>query len=596
MPHYALPLATPLLDLPSVFDLTPIPTSSDNTPPNQHAKSTRSLLENHPSFLAALRLKRPFSPTLMPPDKARPLLPTLVPGAVGTLLSRRSAHVQPAALPATDPLECVPLLVRPAVNGLPVHSGAHDNVHLHHASKMQMADYLRSYQQLFAVTPQRMRMIVEALIEALEAGLREEGQRVPMIPTFVFGWPANEKAASYLAVDLGSSDVRVWHMGLQDDGQFEITEAKYKLPKQEQQDGEKLCDFAAESLHRFINDQYMDDDGNLLLDANTPLSFTFSHPRAQKDSNQSEWIPGIKDFEGPDLEGRDVGEIFSESLRKLKVPIKLTSVFNNTKGTTLPLSCVRPATRIGLFFGRGYNAAYMEMVSNIPKIASLSLPPKAEMAINCEWGSFDSGTHEHLPQIKYDRLVDEMSERPGEQAFVKMISGLYLGEIFRVIIAELIEVGILFWGQDTCEMEKSYCFDTDFLGLIEGDCTKELLTVAGIFKHFFGLDTAISERQFFRRVAELIGTRSARLSACGIAAIVSKMGMVDTGCEVAVYGNLYNKYPQFPQRIHEALVDIFGEKGRLIKTYHTEDGSAVESGIIAAMAKAKLAESNCNHG
>jgi hypothetical protein len=39
-------------------------------------------------------------------------------------------------------------------------------------------------------------------------------------------------------------------MGLQDDGQFEITEAKYKLPKQEQQDGEKLCDFAAESLHR----------------------------------------------------------------------------------------------------------------------------------------------------------------------------------------------------------------------------------------------------------------------------------------------------------------------------------------------------------
>ena len=27
---------------------------------------------------------------------------------------------------------------------------------------------------------------------------------------------------------------------------------------------------------------------------------------------------------------------------------------------------------------------------------------------------------------------------------------------------------------------------------------------------------------------------------------------------------------QFPDRIHEALVDIFGEKGKLIKTYHAE--------------------------
>jgi hexokinase len=66
------------------------------------------------------------------------------------------------------------------------------------------------------------------------------------------------------------------------------------------------------------------------------------------------------------------------------------------------------------------------------------------------------------------------------------------------------------------------------------------LTVTGLFTHFFGLDTTISERQFFRRLAELIGTRSARLSACGIAAIVSKMGMVDTGCGVATDGSLYN--------------------------------------------------------
>ena len=39
------------------------------------------------------------------------------------------------------------------------------------------------------------------------------------------------------------------------------------------------------------------------------------------------------------------------------------------------------------------------------------------MAINCEWGAFDSFTHENLPRTKYDQIVDETSNKPGEQAF-----------------------------------------------------------------------------------------------------------------------------------------------------------------------------------
>jgi hexokinase len=64
--------------------------------------------------------------------------------------------------------------------------------------------------------------------------------------------------------------------------------------------------------------------------------------------------------------------------------------------------------------------------------------------------------------------------------------------------------------------------------------TDELLTVTGLFTHFFGLDTTIAERQFFKRLAQLIGTRSARLSACGIAAVATKMGYIDNGgCGIA---------------------------------------------------------------
>lgn len=64
--------------------------------------------------------------------------------------------------------------------------------------------------------------------------------------------------------------------------------------------------------------------------------------------------------------------------------------------------------------------------------------------------------------------------------------------------------------------------------------------IIGIFTHFFAVETTLAERQFFRALAMLIGRRAARLSACGIAAIVSKMGYLDEGCLVGADGSLYN--------------------------------------------------------
>ena len=72
------------------------------------------------------------------------------------------------------------------------------------------------------------------------------------------------------------------------------------------------------------------------------------------------------------------------------------------------------------------------------------------------------------------------------------------------------------------------------------DPTDELLMIIGIFTHFFALETTLAERQFFRALAKLIGKRSARLSACGIAAIVNKKGLLDGGCSVGADGSLYN--------------------------------------------------------
>jgi len=133
----------------------------------------------------------------------------------------------------------------------------------------------------------------------------------------------------------------------------------------------------------------------------------------------------------------------------------------------------------------------------------------------------------------------------------------------RLVICELIDEGVLFLGQNTYKLENPYAFDTAFLSLMErlaglefflhlysslaSDPTDELLMIIGIFSHFFAVETTLAERQFFRALAKLIGRRAARLSACGIAAIVGKMGYLDEGCSVGADGSLYNvSIPHFP--------------------------------------------------
>ena len=124
--------------------------------------------------------------------------------------------------------------------------------------------------------------------------------------------------------------------------------------------------------------------------------------------------------------------------------------------------------KIGCIFGTGCNAAYMEDMGSIPKLAHMNLPPDTLMAINCEWGAFDN-EHKVLPLTQYDLMIDRDSPRPGQQAFEKMIAGLYLGEIMRLTLIDLHDNKDvqLFEGQNINPLRKPYSLDSSFLSAIE---------------------------------------------------------------------------------------------------------------------------------
>ncbi|KAL7414909.1 hexokinase-domain-containing protein [Mrakia frigida] len=288
-----------------------------------------------------------------------------------------------------------------------------------------------------------------------------------MIPTYVFGYPTGKEVGDFIALDLGGTNLRVCFVTLQGGGKFEITQTKYRLTEeQKQEDGAALFDFCAQCVKSFIKehfgiDEHSEDKKDLVL------GFTFSYPCAQNKIDHGVLIRWTKGFGNPNTEGRDVAKMFKDSLVKFNVPITFSALINDTTGALIASNYVDPATKIAVIFGTGCNAAYMETVDNIPKMKGLGLPDSQEMAINCEWGAFDSFEHTYLPRTKYDIIIDETSNKPHEQSFEKMIAGLYLGEVFRLVICELIDDGELFLGQNTYKIEIPFAFDTAFLSLME---------------------------------------------------------------------------------------------------------------------------------
>ena len=71
------------------------------------------------------------------------------------------------------------------------------------------------------------------------------------------------------------------------------------------------------------------------------------------------------------------------------------------------------------------------------------------MVVNTEWGAFGNQGELDFILTKWDREVDRLSINPGKQIFEKMISGMYMGEVVRQVLVDLVNEGLIFVGQNT---------------------------------------------------------------------------------------------------------------------------------------------------
>ncbi|KAK4105896.1 hypothetical protein N658DRAFT_492410 [Parathielavia hyrcaniae] len=457
----------------------------------------------------------------------------------------------------------------------------------------------RHLEELFTIDTPKLKEITHHFVNELTKGLSVEGGSIPMNPTWVMSRPTGHETGTFLALDMGGTNLRVCQVTLTEQkSEFDIIQSKYRLPEELKTGvAEELWGYIADCLQQFIETHH----GDASKMGKHPLGFTFSYPATQNYIDEGILQRWTKGFDIAGVEGRNVVPMFEAALKQRGVPIKLTALINDTTGTLVASAYTDPKMMIGCIFGTGCNAAYMEDCGSIPKLAHLNLPPDTPMGINCEWGAFDN-EGKVLPRTPYDAAIDKDSPRPGQQAFEKMIAGLYLGEIFRLIMVDLHDNSDahLFAGQDISKLRKPYSLDSSFLSAIEEDTLEDLSETLDLFQTKLNISPSRAELGLIRRAAELIGTRAARLSACGVAAISIKKGY--QSCHVGADGSVFNKYPHFKARGAQALRQILDWPDKAdpkeedpIEILAAEDGSGVGAALIAALTLRRVKDGNM-HG
>ncbi|KIN04612.1 hypothetical protein OIDMADRAFT_115606 [Oidiodendron maius Zn] len=454
---------------------------------------------------------------------------------------------------------------------------------------------IQRLEELFTVDQTKLKAITKHFVSELAKGLSVEGGSIPMNPTWCMSFPTGDETGTFLALDMGGTNLRVCEIILTDEkSEFDIIQSKYRMPEElKTGDADELWEYIADCLQQFIESHHGEEQFEKLS-----LGFTFSYPATQDYIDHGVLQRWTKGFDIAGVEGHNVVPMFEAALAKRGVPIKLTALINDTTGTLIASAYTDTAMKIGCIFGTGCNAAYMEDVKSIPKLAHMNLPPDMPMAINCEWGAFDN-EHKILPRTPYDIIIDKDSPRPGQQAFEKMIAGLYLGELLRLVLVDLHDNKDvhIFEGQNIDKLRKAYTLDSSFLSLIEEDPFENLSETRDLFHNKLSIAADHSELELIRRLAELIGTRSARLSACGVAAIATKKGYET--CHVGADGSVFNKYPHFKARGAQALREILDWPAKKnakdpdpIEILPAEDGSGVGAALIAALTLKRAKEGN----
>ncbi|CEP12643.1 hypothetical protein [Parasitella parasitica] len=448
--------------------------------------------------------------------------------------------------------------------------------------------YMRDIIDQFTVDTNYLNQIRDHFMAEMDKGLEKEGATLAMIPSFVEGRLTGKEEGHFLALDLGGTNLRVVLVTLEGQGKYKTVSSKSRV-SEELKTGpmRNLCDYIAECVDTFLTEQGLEDQ-----EVELNLGYTFSFPVLQSRINRGVLTTWTKGFACTGAVGKDPVLLLQDALLRKHVPVKVSALVNDTVGTLLSNAYNKPSTLAGLILGTGANGAYIEKFDKITKWKG-SKASADEMIINMEFGAFDN-ERKILPLTRFDNKLDRESINPHAQLYEKMVSGMYLGEITRNVLTDMIDRELLLKRDENTslawskEISRHWSFETAFMSNIEADNSTDYAHTKEILDTNLNLhDVTTTEARFIKKICELVGKRAARLAATSIAAIVKHCGIDADGCDIGIDGSLYEFYPSFEARMYEALTEMMPELTNIRKTIRlglARDGSGVGAALTACVA------------
>ncbi|HBM16239.1 MAG TPA: hypothetical protein DD381_07875 [Lentisphaeria bacterium] len=436
-------------------------------------------------------------------------------------------------------------------------------------------DFIRYIEKNFAVTPDDIREIIANFHSEMRKGLSGQESSLQMIPSFT-DVAIGKETGKFIALDLGGTNLRVLAVDLDGAKGIEISGVnRYVIEKKYMEGtGEELFNYIAECIDNFMK------SNNISYEKKVDLAFTFSFAVDQTSIDSGKLISWSKGFEASGVEGKDVVALLNEALRRKGIKnIKVAALVNDTVGTLVAKSYEEQACDLGVILGTGTNACYREKINNIKKWKGLA-PKSSNMIINMEWGDFDK-----ISVTYYDREMDAGTINPKEHKFEKMISGMYLGEIFRLVLRDLIKRDIIFKDENAVNLfDKQWSLKSEFMSLAANDKSSNLGAIE-VFLSEQGLKKSdLQSRILFKYISSLIARRSARLSAAAVSAVILWMDPeLERKHIVGIDGAVYERYPDYKGIMESVFNELFGDKSKNIVCDYAKDGSGIGAAIIAAV-------------
>ena len=319
---------------------------------------------------------------------------------------------------------------------------------------------------------------------------------------------------------------------LHGDSTYDAKQSKVAIPTDllTTESWKPLFAFLADHIYRFLqaNDADCGSLNKRPREDFRRLGFTFSFTVHQTSINTGTLIRWDKGFDIPSAVGRDPCQMLQEELDALGAPVSVTALVNDSVATYMAQQYVCGGRAVlGAIFGTGTNGAYIEDLTNVGKLPSSARTspssPQNRVAINTEWGGFDD-RERLLPVTRYDLDLDRHSLHPGEQRYEKMLSGMYLGELFRRAVLSAYEHDSRHLAiQMSSPLFQPWQIQTSLLSLLAADFSDGYAHSQEALQSALELESLTTEEvQGIRIIADAVSKRAARLAGIAISAVVLK--------------------------------------------------------------------------